>query len=127
MVLDPEFITDLEVQKVNLSIDQYILNSPHSSLTTVKIPEISEIVSTPFSSPLFPSTSKFHSSPPFIPSLPHQPIITHQSPITPSSSSTTISPPSTPTPLLSPAQLRAMENRYARLVLPTPRGAMPQD
>ena len=38
-VLDPEFTAELEVQRENLSIDQYLLNSPQSSLTTVKIPD----------------------------------------------------------------------------------------
>ena len=125
IVLDPEFIIDLEVQKANQSIDEYILNSPQSSLTTANIPELSKPASTTLSSPLFPSTSEVHYSPPFIPSLPYQPTITHQSPITPSSPSTTVSSLSTPTPLLSPARLRAMANRYAPLVLLAPLGATP--
>jgi len=62
----------------NQSIDEYILNSPQSSLTTAKIPELSKIVSAALCSPLFPSTSEAHSPPPFIPSLPYQPTITHQ-------------------------------------------------
>jgi len=103
IVLDPEFIVDLEVQTENQSIDEYILNSPQSSLTTAKIPELFEPMSTTLSSLLFPSTSEVHSPPPFIPSPPYQPIITHQSPITPSSPSTTISSPSTSTPCLSHA------------------------
>lgn len=125
IVLDPKFVVDLEVQKENQSIDEYILNSPLSSLTIAKIPEPFELVSTTLSSPLFPSTSEIHSSPPFIRSLPYQPINTHKSPITPSFPSTIVSSPSTPTPLLSLAQLRAMENRYAPLALPAPLGAMP--
>lgn len=84
IVLDPEFIADLEVQKENQLIDEHVLNSPQSSLTIVKIPKLSKPVSTTLSSPLFPSSSKVHSSLPFIPSLPYQPIITHQLPITPS-------------------------------------------
>ena len=108
-------------------MDEYILNSPQSSLTIAKIPEISELVSTTLCSPLFPSTSKVHSSPPFIPSLPYQPIITHQSPITPNSPTTIVSSLSTPTPLLSLAQLRANASRYAPLVLLALLGAMPQD
>ena len=79
IVLDLEFITDLEVQKANQSIDEHILNSPQSFPTTGKIPELSELVSTTLSSPLFSSTSEAHSPPPFIPC---QPIIPHQSPIT---------------------------------------------
>ena len=125
IVLDTEFTAELEIQRENLSIDQYILNSPQSSITTVNIPELFESVSTSFSSPLFPSIFEFQSSPPFIPSLPHQPIITHQTPITPSSPLPTVSPFGTQTPLPSPAQLRAMANRYAPLVMPAPQGAMP--
>ena len=127
IVLDLEFIVDLEVHKENQPIDEYILNSPQSSLTTAKTPKLSELVSTTLSSPLFPSTSEVHSPPPFIASLPYQPIITHQSPITPYSPSTILSSPSTSTPRLSPAQLRAMANRYAPLVLAAPLGAIPQD
>lgn len=41
-ILDPDFIADLEVQKANQSIDEYILNSPQSSLSTAKIPELYE-------------------------------------------------------------------------------------
>jgi len=127
IVLDPEFTTEVEVQRENLSIDQCILNSPQLSLTTVRIPELSEIDSTSFSSPFFPSISKVHPSSPFIPSLPHQPIITYQTPITPSSSLPLVSSSSTQSPLLNPAQLRAMANRYAPLVFFAPLGAMPQD
>ena len=95
IVIDPKFIAYLEVQKANHSIDEYILNSLQSSLTTAKIPEIFELVSTTLSSPLFPSTSEVHSPPPFIPSLPYQTPISHQSPITPSYPSTIASSPST--------------------------------
>jgi len=70
-ILDPEFTAELEVQRANLSIDQYLLNSPQSSLTSDIIPELSETTSTSFSSPSFPHTSKDHPSSPFIPSLPH--------------------------------------------------------
>ena len=42
IVLDHDFIADLEVQKANQSIDEYILNTPQSSLSIAKIPELSE-------------------------------------------------------------------------------------
>jgi len=96
------------------------MNSPQSSLSTAKIPELSEQLSTTFSSPLFPSTSEVHSPPPFIPSLPHQPIISHLPPISPGSSSILHAHPN-------PSQLTTMENRYAPLVLSAPLGAMPAD
>ena len=124
-VLDPKFTIELEVQRANLSIDQHLLNSPQSSLTTAKIPELSEAVSTTHSSPLFPSNFEVHSPPPLIPSLPYKPIIPHQSPITPSSPSTTASNPSSPIHALNPP--RVMATWYAPLVLPQNLGAMPVD
>ena len=40
-VLDPEFLVDIEVQRANSSIDNYILNSPQS-ITATYIPKPSE-------------------------------------------------------------------------------------
>jgi len=103
----------------------YILNSPQSSLTTTKIVELFEPMSTTLSSPLFPSTFEVHSPPPFIPSLPYQPTIPHQSPITLSSPSTTTSTPSIP--ILALNIPRVMASWYASLVLPQNIGATPTD
>ena len=41
-VLDTKFVADLEIQKANKSIDEYILNSPQSSITAANIPELLE-------------------------------------------------------------------------------------
>lgn len=109
-VLDPDFITNLEIQQANKSIDEYILESPKSSINTTMTPELSEQLSTTLSSPLFPSAStiipsEVHSSPPLIPTLPHQTIITHSSSTSLGSSSTAASSPSTSIPHLSLSQL----------------------
>jgi len=120
IILDHDFIADLEVQKANQSIDEYIPNSPQSSLSTAKIHEFFEQLFTTFSSPLFPSTFEAHPPPPFIPLLPHQHIVSHSPPTSPGSSSILH-------PHSNPSQPTAMANRYAPLVLPAPLGAMPAD
>jgi len=128
-VLDLEFTSKLEIQRANLSIDQYLLNSPQSSLTTDRIPELFEIASTSISSPSFPHTSEVHSSSLFITSLPQQPITTHQIPTTP----VTTNPPVVPnplvttTPILNLVQLKDMALIYASLVMPAPQGVLPGD
>lgn len=94
--LDPEFLVDIEVQRANSSIDDYILNSPQS-ITATYIPEPSESSGAKFHPPdssAFPSINSQFSSPPSTPT---------------SNSSTTntrVNPP------------RIMVARYAPLVLP---------
>lgn len=117
LVLDPKFIKELEVRRENQSVNQYLIHSPQLSLTTIKIPELSETTSTSFISPLFPHNFEVHSSSPLIPSLPHQPITTHQIPIN----------PITPNLVLNPIQLRAMALKYSPLVMPTPQGVLPSN
>jgi len=124
LVQDPEFIRELEIQQANWSIDRNLLNSPHSSLTTNRAPELSETTSISFSSSLFPHLSEVQSTPPFIPSLPLQPITTQHPTTTSSSSSTTQTPPVTPTPVPTSTQHRIMANRYAPLVTLSPQGVM---
>ena len=50
-VLDPEFLVDIEVQRENSSIDDYILNSPQSSIIVTNIPEPSKSLGTTFPPP----------------------------------------------------------------------------
>ena len=106
---------------------QYLLNSPQSSLTTDRLPELFETTSTSFSSPSFPHISKDHPSSPFVPSLPHQPITTPQIPITHIIPTLLVvpNPHVTPSLVLNPIQLTAMALIYARLVMPAPQGALP--
>lgn len=92
-VLDPEFLVDIEFQRENYSIDDYILNSPQS-ITVTYIPEPSESSRAAFppNSSASPSVKSRLSSPP-------------------------TTPPSNPeNPLVNPPKV--MATRYAPLVLP---------
>ena len=84
IVLDLEFLVDIEVQRENTSIDDYILNSPQSSITITNIPKPSESSGTKFPPPnssAFPSVIYQLSSPPSTP------------PLNPSSTNTVVNPP----------------------------------
>ena len=102
-VLDPDFLVDIEVQRANTSIDDYILNSPQS-ITVTNIPEPSESLGTAFPPPhssTLPSFNSKLSSPP-------------------------LTPPSNPTsPVVNPPKV--MASRYAPLVLPQVLNDMPAD
>ena len=103
MVLDPELLVDIEVQRANFSIDDYILNSPQS-ITATYIPEPSESSGVAFHPPdpsAFPSINFQFSSPPSTP--------TSNSSIT----NAVVNPP------------RNMAAQYAPLVLPQVLNDMP--
>lgn len=120
-VLDLDFLIDLEVQKENRSIGDYILNSSQSSINATNISDLSksaEKTSTTLNSIVFPSISKINSQLWFIPTLPLQ-LITPTSPSTaplnPSSSNVVVNSP------------RVMVAEYALLVLPQNLNDMPTD
>jgi len=83
IVLNPEFVPNIEKERENKSIDECILNSLQSSIISTNIPELLESASATLSSSVFLSSSEVHSQPQFIPTLPLQPIISNQTPITP--------------------------------------------
>jgi len=60
-VLDAQLLVDLEVQRENISIDDYILNSPQTSITVTNILEPSKLSETTFpalNSSAFPPVSE---------------------------------------------------------------------
>ena len=63
-VLDLEFLIDLEVKREKTAIDDYILNSPQTSITVTNILEPSELSETTFpalNSSAFPSILEVNS------------------------------------------------------------------
>ena len=99
-VLDPEFLVDIEVQRANRSIDDYIFNSSQTSIVTTNILEPSESSEATFfalNSSVLPSISKINFQLSTSPST---------TPLNSSSSNVVVNPP------------RVMDARYAPLVLP---------
>lgn len=127
IVVDLKFTKELEIERTKLISNRNLQNSPQSSLTIDRIPELSNSASTYFASSSFPYISENHMSSPFIPLLPQQPIITPQTPITSITSIAlvVISPSVTSTSISNPPQV--MVARYAPLVLPQNLDDMPID
>lgn len=135
-VLNQEFVEDLEIERVNRSIDDYILNSLQSSIVATNILELLESASTTLGSSTALSSFEVHSQPKFIPTLPVQPSISDQGSITSTPPSTPQSPitstalvfinhPISPRPVSNPP--RVMATRYAPLVLPKNLDVTPAD
>lgn len=131
-VLNPEFVKDLEIEKSNRSIDNYILNIQNSIVAT-NILEFIEFASTTLGSSAVTSSSQIPTEPPFIPTIPVQPSIYDQQsavvspPSTPHTphTSTASTPPISQNPVVNPP--RAMVARFAPLVLPQNLDDMPAD
>lgn len=70
IVVDPEFIKELEIEKAKLISNRNLQSSPQSSITTNQIPKLCDSTSTSFSSLSFPHISENYMTPPFIPSIP---------------------------------------------------------
>ena len=109
-ILDPEFLVDLKIQRENTSIDDYILNSPQTSVTVTNIPEPSELLETTFhdlNSSVFPSVSEVSSQLSSPPSTP---------PLHPSRTNPVVNPPQVMAawyaPLVLPQQLNDMSADY---------------
>ena len=92
-VLNPEFVKDVEIERANISIDDYILNL-QTSIVATNIPEFLESASATLGSSVVVSSSEIPTETPFIPTIPVQPTISDQRPIVSSPPST----PSTPQP-----------------------------
>ena len=104
--LDPKFLVDIEVLRENSSIDDYIMNSPQSSITVTNIlkpSKSSRITFPPPNSSTFPSVNSQLSSPPSPP------------PLNSCTTNTVVNPP------------RVMVAEYAPLVLPQVLNDMPAD
>ena len=149
-VLNPEFVKDIETERVDRSIDDYILNL-QTSVVATNIPEFLESASATLGSSVVVSHLEIPTETPFIPTIPVQPTISDQRspvsspPTTPSTpqayhisshpstphtpiTSTAIvvpTPPTSPRPVSNPP--RAMAAQYAPLVLPQNLDSMSAD
>ena len=88
-VLNPEFVKDLETEKANKSIYDYILKL-QTSIVATNIPEFLESTSAILGSSAIASCSEIPTETPFIPTILVQPSISDQK-------YEILSPPSTPT------------------------------
>ena len=116
-ILNPEFVKDLEIERANRSIYDYILTI-QTSIVATNIPEFFESASATLGSSVVVYSSKMPTETPFIPTIAMQPTISDQRPLVSSPQSTPStpqkshisSPPSTPhTPITS-----------SSIVVPTP-------
>jgi len=143
--LNPEFVRNLETERANKSIDNYILNQLQTSIVAYNIGYILETASATLGSSGLASSSRIPTKPPFIPTIPVQPTVSDQKsavvspPSTPSTPQTykIASPPHTPhtsalptaptSPRLIANPPRAMATRFAPLVMPQNLDYMPAD
>ena len=92
--LNPEFVRNLETERANKSIDDYILNQLQTTIVASNIVDFLETASITLGSSAIASSSRIPTEPPFIPTIPMQPTISNKK-------SAIVSPPSTPTPKIS--------------------------
>jgi len=69
-ILNPKFFRNLETERANKSIDDYILNRLQTSIVASNISDFLETASATLRSSAIASSSRLPTEPPFIPTLP---------------------------------------------------------